>query len=119
MRTFRFHLKCPEGRIFDTTGETAPKPPEEPGWVDTPAKLVLDPQKATEQMIENAVKAELSAQGPHRRELETEHKKKYGVDANMRATNEEVANLMDNKTADGKQKVIPPKKPFFTRNTER
>lgn len=119
MRTWMFHMRCPEGKIFDTTGETAPKIPEAQGWVDTPAKLVLDPRKATEQMIENAVMAELAAQGPHRRELEKEHGKKYGVEPDLRATNEEVANLMDNKTADGQQKIVPPKKPFYTRNTER
>lgn len=113
MRTWRFHLKFPEGKIFDTTGETAPvPPPESSGWVDTPAKLVLDQQKATEQMIENAVKAELAAQGPHRRELEKEHAKKYGEEPSYRATNEEVANVMDNKTADGSGKI--PKK-FFNR----
>jgi len=114
LRTWRFHMKCPEGKIFYTTGETAPKPPEEPGWVDTPAKLVIDPQKATEQMIENAVKAELAAQGPHRRELELEHKKKYGEEPSYRATNEEVANVMDNKTADGTGKISS--KHFTRRN---
>lgn len=52
-------------------------------------------------MIENAVRAELAQQGPHRKELETEHKKKFGFEPNLRATNEEVSNVMDNKTADG------------------
>ena len=102
MRTFRFHLKCPEGQIFDTTGETAPvPPPESAGWVDTPARLVLDVAKATDQMVENAVRAELARQGEHRAELDGEHRKKYGFEPHGRATNEEVANVMDNKTADG------------------
>jgi hypothetical protein len=114
MRTWMFHQRCPEGKIFDTTGETAPVPPSEPGWVDTPAKLVLDVAKATEQMIENAVKAELAAQGSHRRELELEHKKKYGEEPSYRATNEEVANVMDNKTADGQGKVNPK---FFSKRS--
>jgi hypothetical protein len=114
MRTWRFHPRCPEGKIFDTTGETAPKPPEEPGWVDTPAKLTISVEKATEQMIENAVKAELAAQGPHRSELEREHRKKYGEDPSYRATNEEVARVMDNKTADGQGKINPK---FFKRRT--
>ena len=109
MRTFRFHLKCPEGQIFDTTGETAPvPPPESAGWVDTPARLVLDTAKATDQMVENAVRAELARQGEHRGELDGEHRKKYGVEPHPRATNEEVANVMDNKTADGSMPMRVP-----------
>lgn len=120
MRTFRFHTTCPEGKIFDTTGETAPLPPTDPAWVDTPAKLVFKSKdEIVEAMINNAVDKELAAQGPHRFELEGEHRKKYGVDPSYRATTEEVANLMDNKTADGQGKVVPPKKPFYSRNTER
>lgn len=118
MRTWRFHRDCPEGRIFDTTGVTAPRPPEDPAWVDTPAKLDFrSKDEIVEAMIKSAVGQELSAQGPHRRELEKEHEKKYGVEPSYRATNEEVANLMDNKTADGQQKITPPKKPFFSRRS--
>lgn len=121
MRTFRFHVKCPEGQIFDTTGETAPfPPPESQGWVDTPAKLILDPKKAADQMVENAVRAELAAQGEDRFKLDKEHRKKYGEDPHSLATNKEVENVMDNRTPDGSGKVTPPKKsPHFTRNTER
>jgi hypothetical protein len=121
MRTFRFHVKCPEGKIFDTTGETAPyPPPESAGWVDTPAKLVLDKKKAVDQMIENAVKAELAAQGSDRDKLDAEHRKKYGEDPHTLATTAEVSNVMDNKTADGEGKIKPPKKSkTFTRPWER
>ena len=114
-------MKCPEGFIFDTTGETAPKPPpESEGWVDTPAKLVLDKQKATEQMVDNAVRAALAAQGSDRDKLDAEHRKKYGEDPHTLATTAEVSNVMDNKTADGDGRIAPPKKPkAFTRPWER
>ena len=113
MRTFRFHRLVPEGRIFDTTGETAPvPPPASQGWVEHQGELRITKEQAVEAMIENAVKKELAAQGEHRRELELEHLKKYGEEPSYRATNEEVANVMDNKTADGSGKI--PKK-FFNR----
>jgi hypothetical protein len=102
LRTFRYHpLFAPDGRIFDTTGATAEKPPVGGGWVEHFGEQDISPEKYTERVIERAVKEQLAAQGPHRRELETEHRKKYGVDAHNLATNTEVANVMDNKTADG------------------
>ncbi len=103
MRTFRYHaLFAPQGRIFDTAGVTAEKPPVGGGWVEHFGEQDISPEKYTERVIENAVKAQLAEQGQHRRELETEHKKKFGTDPHNLATNEEVANVMDNKTADGK-----------------
>ncbi len=36
--------------------------------------------------------------------------KKYGEAPNMRATNEEIANVMDNKTADGSRTLHLPKR---------
>lgn len=105
MRTFRFHPLVPEGRIFDTTGATAPQPPEGGGWVEHQGELRITKEQAVEAMIKNAVDKELAKQGPHRGELEREHVKKYGEEPSYRATNEEVANVMDNKTADGAGKI--------------
>lgn len=114
MRTWRFHRDCPEGRIFDTEPNMPDPlvPPDSAGWVDTPARLGMTREQAADKMVENAVKAELAAQGKHRDELEREHKKKYGEAPDMRATNDEIANVMDNKTPDGAGK-IPSK--FFSR----
>lgn len=103
MLTWRYHRKCPEGKIFDTEGREAPPVPAlSEGWVEHRGDLNMTAEQLSDRMVENAVKAELARQGSHRKELENDHKKKYGVEADMRATNEEIANLMDNKSADGK-----------------
>jgi hypothetical protein len=117
-----FHMKCPEGKVF--SDEERPDYPRMPdpslGWVDTPAKLVLDPKVAADQMVENAVRNMLAEQGPERAELDREHRKKYGEDPNSQATNKEVAEVMDNRRADGGGKITPPKKsPTFSRPWER
>ena len=102
MRTFRYHaLFAPQGRIFDTTGATAEKPPVGGGWVEHFGEQDISPADYADKVIAAAVKAQLAEQGPHRRELETEHKKKYGTEPHPLAPNAEVANVMDNKTADG------------------
>lgn len=122
MRTWRFHEKCPEGKIFDTEpGMPDPLVPRESdGWVDTPAKLILDPKAAADRMVENAVRAELAKQGPDRERLDREHRQKFGVDPHNQATNAEVANVIDNKLADGSASFTPAKRyKSFTRNTER
>lgn len=109
MRTFRFHpLFAPNGRIFDTTGQTAERPPKGGGWVEHFGELDMTPAQYADKVIELAVKEQLAQQGPHRRELEREHKKKYGIDTHNLATNEEVANVMDNKTADGSSRMVIP-----------
>jgi hypothetical protein len=106
MRTFRYHaLFAPQGRIFDTTGATAEKPPVGGGWVEHFGEQAITPAEYADRVIERAVKEELAKQGPHRKELETEHEKKFGVVPHNLAPNEEVANVMDNKTVDGKTKM--------------
>lgn len=103
MRTFRYHrLFAPEGRIFDTTGRTAPVPPSAgDGWTEHFGEQGLTAAEYADKVIERVVKAELASQGQHRKELEQEHEKKYGITPHALATNEEVANVMDNKSADG------------------
>ena len=102
MRTFRFHpLFAPQGRIFDTTGATAEKPPVGGGWVEHFGEQGMTPAEYADKVIAAAVKEQLAEQGSHRKELETEHQKKYGTSPHNLATNEEVANVMDNKSADG------------------
>jgi hypothetical protein len=117
-----FHVRCPEGRIFSDfpRNDYPMMPGAHEGWVDTPAKLVLDVEKAKDQMVENAVKAMLKEQGPDRALLDAEHRKKYGEDPHAQATNKEVSEVIDNRRADGDGKLTPPKKsPTFTRNWER
>lgn len=105
-RKWMYHRKHPEGKIFDPTGLRAPyPPPASEGWVDHRGELNMSTEQMTDQMVENAVRAELKAQGAHRQELDREHKKKFGVEPDMRATTEEVANVMDNKRADGAGKL--------------
>lgn len=109
MRTFRYHpLFAPQGRIFDTTGVTAEQPPKGGGWVEHFGELDMTPAQYADKVIELAVKEQLKEQGPHRRELETEHKKKFGVETHNLASNAEVANVMDNKTADGSMPMRVP-----------
>lgn len=121
MRTFRYSHRWPEGKIFDTTGETAPRPPSEAdGWFDCPSKLRMTKEQLTDRMIDNAVRQALAEQGSDRDKLDAEHRRKYGEDAHVLATNAEVANVMDNKTPDGSGKIKPPRKsPTFTRPWER
>ncbi len=103
MRSFRFHhLFAPEGRIFDTTGETAPMPPSPgEGWTEHFGEQGLTPETYADKVIAAAVKSQLAAQGPHRKQMDAEHKAKFGIDPHPLATNEEVQNVMDGKTADG------------------
>ena len=106
MRTFMYHRQYPEGKIFDTEGIEAPyPPPPSSGWVEHRGELNMTPEQITDRMVENAVREELKRQGEHRAELEREHVKKYGEAPHMRATNDEIANVMDNKTADGTGKL--------------
>lgn len=111
MRTWRYSKEFPLGKIFDTTGETAPKPPER-GWVEDRAMLDL----STDQIVEAAVRAELARQGPDRDKLDDEHRKKFGQDPHGLATNAEVENVMSNRTPDGKGRITPPKRAEFKRN---
>jgi len=107
-----YHKDFPEGKIFDTEGIEAPYPPSlSSGWVEHRGELNMSTEQMTDRMVENAVREELRRQGEHRGELESEHKKKYGVAPDMRATNEEIANVMDNRTADGSRTLHLPKRP--------
>lgn len=118
MRTFRYHpLLAPQGRIFDTTGETAEQPPSRAsGWVEHRGEMNMSASQYADAVIERAVKEELSRQGKVREEIDREHRKKFGSDPHNLATNEEVSNVMDNRTADGAGKITPPKKsPNFQR----
>lgn len=105
MRTFRFHPKFPEGKIFDTEGREAPFPPSPSlGWVEHRGELKMTEMEMGSQMVENAVRAELAQQEKEGRDkLDKEHVEKYGFAPPPRATTEAVANIMDNKTADGRQ----------------
>lgn len=106
LRRWMYHKKHPEGKIFDPSGRRAPfVPPKSEGWVEHRGELFMTTEQLADQMVENAVRAELAAQGKHRAELEKDHKKKFGLAPDMRATNEEIANVMDNKTADGSGKL--------------
>lgn len=121
-RTFRYHaILAPQGQIFDTDGRVAPYPPSPSlGWVEHLCEMNMTAQQYADRVIERAVKEELARQGSDRQILDAEHRKKFGEDPHTLATNDEVANLMDNKTADGKGKITPPRKsPVFTRNSER
>jgi len=109
-RSFWYHPHFPEGKLFD---DDEP-PPKSAGWTENRGELRMTREQMTDKMIENAVRAELAAQGEHRGELEAEHRKKYGVAPDMRATNDEIANVMDNKTADGRGKLASR---HFTRRT--
>lgn len=113
MRTFRYHPKHPQGQIFDTTGETAPKPPVGGGWVEHLCEL---PKMTSDQIVEAAVRQELARQGPDRDKLDDEHRKKFGEDPHGLATNAEVENVMSNRSPDGKIKIAPPKRAKFERN---
>jgi len=106
-----YHKLHPEGKIFDTEGREAPFPPPlSSGWVEHRGELNMTVEQMTDRMVENAVREELKRQGEHRGELEREHEKKYGEKPHLRATNDEVANVMDNKTADGKNTLHLPKR---------
>jgi len=111
MRTWLYSKEFPLGKIFDTTGETAPKPPER-GWVEDRGLLNL----TTDQIVEAAVRAELALQGPDRDKLDDEHRKKFGEDPHGLATNAEVENVMSNRTPDGRGRIMPPKRAEFKRN---
>jgi hypothetical protein len=114
VRTYRYHPKeAPFGKIFDTTGETAPRPPEGQGWVHHLGDL---PKMTADQLIDAAVRAELKDQGGDRYKLDFEHRKKFGEEPNPLATNKEVENVMGNKRADGDGKIVPPKRAEFKRH---
>lgn len=91
MRTFMYHPDFPLGKIFDTTGETAPKPPTGGGWVEHRGELNV----TTDQIVEAAVKEELRRQGEDRPKLDAEHRKMYGEDPHGLARNSEVERVMD------------------------
>lgn len=123
-RHWLYHpILAPQGKIFDYTGECEPKPPENwkaRGWVQHRGEMNMTAEQYADACIERAVKEALAQQGSDRVLLDAEHREKYGEDPHHLATNTEVANVMDNKTADGLGKVRPPKKsPIFTRNFER
>ena len=72
------------------------------------------------QMVENAVRAEMERQEKEGRgEMDAEHKKKYGFEPPPRATNEQVANIMDNKLLNGEAKrpTLHAKSKHFSRRT--
>ena len=113
MRTWLYHRDFPLGKIFDTTGETAPRPPQGGGWTDDRSQF----QNLTnDEIVEAAVRAELARQGPDRERLDDEHRKKFGDDPHGLATNAEVENVMSNRTPDGRGKITPPKKAHFQRH---
>lgn len=58
-------------------------------------------EQYADKVIAAAVKSQLAAQGPHRKEMDREHKAKFGIEPHPLATNEEVTNVMEGKTADG------------------
>ena len=94
MRTFRYHRDFPEGKIFDTTGQTAPVPPSElNGWFDTPAKLHI----TQDQLIETLVKRELAKQSSDRPEIEKEFERKTGKKAHAGAKDSTLIKVVDNK----------------------
>lgn len=111
MRTWLYCKEFPLGKIFDTTGETAPKPPDR-GWTENRGELNM----TTDQIVEAAVRAELARQGPDRDKLDDEHRKKFGEDPHGLATNAEVENVMSNRTPDGRGTIKPPKRAEFKRN---
>lgn len=122
MRTFRYHpVFAPLGRIFDTTGREAPLPPSaKEGWVEHLGELTMTAEEYADAALKRAVQEALAAQGSDRDKLDSEHRKKFGDDPHTMATSGEVANVMDNKTADGAGKIRPPKKSkTFTRPWER
>lgn len=112
MRTFRYHRDFPLGKIFDTTGETAPVPPVGNGWVEHRGELQ---HMTDDQIVEAAVREELRRQGPDRDKLDDEHRKKFGQDPHGLATNAEVENVMSNRTPDGRGTIKPPKTATFQR----
>lgn len=119
MRTFRFHPQFPEGKIFDDTGREAPfPPPKGSGWVEHREELKMSYLDMGSKMVENAVKAELAQQEKEgRAKLDAEHKKKYGFEPPVRASTEQVANIMDNKLLDGQARrptLHLPRKPTST-----
>lgn len=103
MRTFLYHRLCPEGKIFDPEGREAPfPPPKSEGWIEERGLLGLTDFERGQQMVENAVRAELERDAKAGRDkLDAEHKQKYGFEPPTRATMEQVANIMDNKTLNG------------------
>ena len=91
--------------IFDTEGIEAPKPPTSSDWYEHRSEVPMSDFDRGAKMVENAVRKELEEQAKAgRAELDAEHKKKYGFEPPGRATNEQVANIMDNKLLDGQGK---------------
>lgn len=95
MRTFRYSRQHPEGVIFDT--EPNMKDPHLPsnwkalGWVEHRSEL----QMTTDQVVEAAVKQELSKQSKDRPELELEYEKKTGEKANSLISDEAMERVYD------------------------
>jgi hypothetical protein len=74
MRTWLYHPRFPEGKIFDDEGREAPPIPSDPLWVDSPGKLQL----TTDDVVKAAVEQELAKQAMDRPQMEAEYKKKFG-----------------------------------------
>ena len=92
MRTFRFSKEFPEGKVFDTTGETAPRPPSElSGWFDCRSKI----QVTQDQLIDAIVRRELSTQDTHRIELEREFTKKTGATPSATSQDKTLIKVLD------------------------
>jgi hypothetical protein len=92
MRTFRYSKEFPEGKVFDTTGETAPYPPTElSGWFDCRSKIHV----TQDQLIDAVVRRELSKQDPHRIELEREFKAKTGATPAATAKDSTLIKVLD------------------------
>ena len=110
-KLFMYHREFPFGRVFDTEGISAPKPPAGGGWTENRGELNL----TEDEIVKAVVKETLKQQGYDRPLLDREHRKKFGEDPHGLATNKEVENVMSNRTPDGKDKITPPKSAHFQR----
>lgn len=94
MKTYRYSKEFPDGKVFDTTGQTAPLPPSElNGWFDTPAKLHI----TQDQLIDALVRKELATQTRDRGQLEREYKEKTGRRPHSLAKDETLMKVIDGK----------------------
>jgi hypothetical protein len=92
--TWRYSKEFPEGKVFDTEGREAPRPPSElNGWFDTPAKLHI----TQDELIEAVVKRELASQSSDRTEIEKAVKRKTGKKTHFAAKDETLIKIVDNK----------------------
>lgn len=94
MLTFRYHRDFPEGKVFDTEGRQAPRPPSElNGWFDCRSKIHV----TQDQLIEAVVKQELAKQSSDRPEIEKEYKRKTGQRAHYAAKDSTLIKVVDGK----------------------